>query len=121
MSDRVAVMYLGKLMELTDRESLYKQPLHPYTQALLSAVAIPDPDIERERQPTLLVGDVPSPSNPPSGCVFRTRCPIAVNVCSESIPEWRAVGTPDRQHWVACHLVEPTAARGSVRPAVNEL
>ena len=120
MSDRVAVMYLGKLMELTDRETLYKEPVHPYTQALLSAVAIPDPDIEREREPTLLVGDVPSPSNPPSGCVFRTRCPIAVNACSESIPEWRDVGTLDRQHWVACHLVEPTAAWGRVKPSVNE-
>lgn len=112
ISDRVAVMYLGKLMELTDRETLYEKPLHPYTKALLSAVPIPDPDVEQHRAQILLAGDVPSPSSPPSGCVFRTRCPIAVKVCAERIPEWRNVGTAGRPHWVACHLVESDEGAG---------
>ncbi|MHB1119277.1 MAG: ABC transporter ATP-binding protein [Bellilinea sp.] len=102
ISDRVAVMYLGVIMELTSRDKLYSDAMHPYTKALLSAVPIPDPAIELKRQRTILVGDVPSPINPPSGCRFRTRCPIAEQICAEKKPDWREVA-PD--HWVACHMV----------------
>ncbi len=102
ISDRVAVMYLGKMMELADRQELYDNPLHPYTKALLSAVPIPDPAVEMRRERIILTGDVPSPLHPPSGCVFHTRCPIAIDECSKAIPEWRNVGTGDKEHWVAC-------------------
>ncbi len=101
ISDRIAVMYLGKLAELTDRDELYDNPLHPYTQALLSAVPIPDPVIEEKRQRTILEGDVPSPANPPTGCNFSTRCPRVMDVCHEVDPEFRDLGSG---HWVACHL-----------------
>ncbi len=102
ISDRVAVMYLGKLVELTERNELYENPLHPYTQALLSAVPIPDPIKEKQRNRVILTGDVPSPSHPPEGCNFNPRCPIAEDICRKEDPEWR-MATPG--HWVACHLV----------------
>ena len=99
ISDRIAVMYLGHIVEVATPEVLYGQPSHPYTRALISAVPLPDPDIEAARERSPLVGEVPSPVNPPSGCVFHTRCPIAVDECSAVVPELRNVA-PDRS--VAC-------------------
>ncbi len=101
ISDRIAVMYLGKLVELTDSETLYENPKHPYTEALLSAVPIPDPIIEEGRQRIILEGDVPNPANPPQGCNFCTRCPKVFEPCREIEPAFREV---EAGHWVACHL-----------------
>ena len=102
ISDRVAVMYLGRVVEITDSDELYDNPLHPYTQALLSAVPIPDPVVDRQRKRVLLAGDVPSPVNPPSGCTFHPRCHQAIDICKEQSPEFRNVGS---EHWVSCHRV----------------
>ncbi|WP_337017174.1 oligopeptide/dipeptide ABC transporter ATP-binding protein [Oceanobacillus massiliensis] len=102
-SDRIGVMYLGNLVELTESSELYEKPLHPYTQALLSAIPIPDPDIEEKRERIILQGELPSPINPPSGCVFRTRCPMAMEVCSQVRPVWQEV---EQKHFVACHLYD---------------
>ena len=102
ISSRVAVMYLGKIVELTGRAELYENPLHPYTQALLSAVPIPDPMVEERRQRIILEGDVPSPANPPEGCNFSTRCPVVMDVCKKEDPEFKEVSS---EHWAACHRV----------------
>jgi oligopeptide transport system ATP-binding protein len=103
ISDRIAVMYLGKIMEMADRDELYRNPMHPYTQALLSAVPIPDPVVEEKRQRIILEGDVPTPINPPKGCHFCTRCPKVMDVCRENEPEFRDYGG---EHFAACWLYQ---------------
>ena len=117
ISDRVGVMYLGKMVEVTTREALFRNPMHPYTEALLSAIPMPDPDYKKER--IVLTGDVPSPLNPPSGCRFHPRCPRVMDVCKEIDPPFEQKHT---DHWVACHLysggvttdVAPVAFNGAV-------
>ena len=99
ISDRVAVMYLGRLVEIADRNEIYRNPFHPYTKALLSAVPIPDPVIDAQRERIILSGEVPSPLNPPSGCVFHPRCPIAIDDCTQAIPDLREV---EPGHWASC-------------------
>ncbi|WP_394140994.1 ABC transporter ATP-binding protein [Cytobacillus oceanisediminis] len=115
ISDRIGVMYLGHLVELTTSDRLYKDPLHPYTQALLSAIPIPDPDVEDHRERIILEGELPSPMNPPSGCVFRTRCPYAMEACETMKPEWQEI---EKEHYVACHLYNEKVTGDNNRPQV---
>jgi oligopeptide transport system ATP-binding protein len=103
ISNRIAVMYLGKVMELADRDEIYLRSLHPYTQALMSAVPVPDPEVARKRNRIILEGDIPSPANPPVGCNFNTRCPYAEEICFKDDPEYREIRP---RHWVACHFAE---------------
>jgi len=103
ISDRMAVMYLGKIVEMSDRDEIYLHPLHPYTQALMSAVPVPDPDIVETRHRIILEGDIPSPANPPVGCNFNTRCPIAKEICFQEEPSYREIKS---NHWTACHFAE---------------
>lgn len=101
ISDRIVVIYLGHIMEFADSDDLFKNPLHPYTQALISAVPIPSPRIEKKRKRIILKGEIPNPANPPSGCVFYTRCPIAEDICAVEVPEYREI---ESNHFVACHF-----------------
>ncbi|MCA9933772.1 MAG: ATP-binding cassette domain-containing protein [Ardenticatenaceae bacterium] len=103
LSDRVAVMYLGQIVEMGGRSAVYERPLHPYTQGLLAAIPVPDPDKEARRQHAILQGDVPNPANPPQACRFHPRCPLATELCQQETPVFRNLGDPDAAHWVACH------------------
>ena len=106
ISDRVAVMYLGKIAEMGEVDEVYDHPLHPYTIALLSAIPVPDPDKESARRRIILEGDVPNPANPPSGCNFHPRCSYRTDICSQQEPELRNFGTELQPHRVACHHAE---------------
>ncbi|MCA9993496.1 MAG: dipeptide ABC transporter ATP-binding protein [Anaerolineales bacterium] len=106
ISDRVAVMYLGRIVELGERDEVYDHPLHPYTQALLSAIPVPDPAEEAQRKRIILEGDVPNPANPPVACRFHTRCQYTTDICRETDPEFRNLGTAEKPHMVACHHAE---------------
>jgi peptide/nickel transport system ATP-binding protein len=110
ISDRIAVMYLGRIVELATRDAVFGRPLHPYTQALLSAIPIPDQGREARRERIVLQGDLPSPENPPAGCRFHTRCPIATERCREEDPALRDLGTASEPHPVACHYAEGPAS-----------
>ena len=120
VSDRIAVMYLGRLMELGPSDAIADAPLHPYTQALLSAEPEPLPAQLRLRQRVTLKGEIPSPLAPPSGCRFRTRCPLARPLCAEQVPQWRELAAG---HFVACHFVEPAlppAAQSTVTGGIPQ-
>jgi len=111
ISDYIAVMYLGRIVEYADAETLYREPRHPYTQALISAIPVPDPDAHKDQK--VLTGDVPSPINPPSGCHFRTRCPYAIARCTDEVPFLRvAPGAHNSGHQAACHRMEEIRASG---------
>ena len=116
VSDAIAVMYLGKVVETASRQDLFADPQHPYTQSLLGAAPLPDPSVQRSRQRVVLRGDLPSPLDPPSGCHFHTRCPVAVERCRVDVPPLVGVTSPD--HPVACHLVDPVTGRPDITPAV---
>ena len=103
LCDRIGVMYLGRMVEIADRQELYDNPMHPYTKALLSAIPVPDVDVDHE--PILLEGDIPSPYNPPKGCLFHTRCKYAMECCKNEVPQMRQIG---ENHCVACHLYDKT-------------
>ena len=106
VSDRVAVMYLGRIVEMGDREEIFDRPLHPYTQALKSAVPVPNPETEARRRRIVLEGDVPDPANPPGKCRFHPRCAHATDLCRNEQPRFRDLGGEARPHWVACHHAE---------------
>ncbi|ABQ46886.1 oligopeptide/dipeptide ABC transporter, ATPase subunit [Thermotoga petrophila RKU-1] len=110
ISDRVAVMYLGKIVELASTEEIFENPKHPYTETLLRSVPKPDPDLREELVP--IEGEVPNPANPPSGCYFHPRCPYTKSICKEEYPEFRNLGTEDKPHYVACHFAESLKLRG---------
>ncbi len=115
IANRVAVMYLGRFMEMGGVDAVYENPMHPYTVALHSAVPVPDPMVESGRRRIILEGDIPSPANPPPGCPFNTRCPIAQERCIAEVPEWREL---ESEHWVACHFAEESASLlGAVKEA----
>jgi oligopeptide transport system ATP-binding protein len=116
IADRVAVMYLGRFMELGNVNAVYDNPLHPYTIALHSAVPVPDPEVEASRKQIILEGDIPSPSNPPPGCPFNTRCPIAQDLCEQEVPEWREI---EPEHWVACHFPQQGDSKTMVSDDAN--
>jgi oligopeptide transport system ATP-binding protein len=118
IADRVAVMYLGRFMELADVDEVYERPMHPYTRALHSAVPVPDPMVESSRKRIILEGDIPSPSNPPPGCPFNTRCPIARDRCSAEVPEWREMA---EGHWVACHYAEESTSLLAAATGVEQV
>lgn len=117
ISNRIGVMYLGHIVELTESSDLYKKPLHPYSQALLSAIPIPDPDVEDERERMILKGEIPSAMNPPSGCVFRTRCPAAMDTCATTVPKWHEA---EKDHFVACHLYDKTIRKDTDEVAATK-